>query len=1359
MQPSRPFTFARLFHRLSLGAVLASLLGMMPAVASAQDYAQVTTATAQLFSGASPIATLKKGQLLHVESTKSPWVRVKGTIDGRTQSGWIRESQLRLYSAEQGGVTSSLAGSTRSMLRVTAASTDMKEGKETTGTLKHGEIRKFDKVEGAWYFVVAESGKTRGQGWVPKQAIELVEETNCRPSIAGHVPFSVHEANVFVDWAAEQVTLQIPLPLETVDSSVSMSRPSEFTTDSLVPTLSVADDLVSLTVDSNQLLDYVTPGTRSLWIRESDRSRRRSHRVDLPAPQLKTGVSAASHAAFANGLILTIPVTGLLPGYVVEYATLSEFGTDQDFRPMSRAKGAMPRLARTSKSELGDQLRFGIRAPLAGEGELFLFVRVRNPDGSQSGTLRVRLTANAQPKATEVTPLKLAPVDSSCELPGLELLTVNAAKTKLVNLGLKPKLIETSTWKPLTLDAVPGDWLVLRQGVGAGERVRVGESVLLAVSQQQAWNTASYTSSGTLSQRAATVEVNSRLGFVGLRKTGANPNLASARRNVNLAVAAANDVALASRELLQQASLPLRTDPGVYLYPDKAVDHRRSAALLELTLDALLNLPDWQNLPGPIGRSITRAIRDCEGKIYPDVKSPPDLIALDRLEQVIAGELKIRLPALAETELRRALREFATRYPNSGAADRNGNRCSSDDLALFVVEWLFENGYLNPSVFIRIEETIDGSPLALLDNGANLSANSSSFFKLSDESPLVFPGQVAPQTPSLKIPASPPVAQKPTNKPQGQAGGNPVPAGTAPTATIVEGKPVVTLQVGPDLVRVPQVVNQPMSLVQKRVADRGLKIAGTTNLFATDQVTQVSPQEDTWAKLGSTLDLRVVRPVPDITKRSRREAERELQRHGLMLALPADTTPQDVVLEQTPNSGELIEIGGSVRVKLAVIVPDLVGKLRNSAIQALQEFSLRWRSDSKSFPTDKVIDQFPVPGMLVDRQDEVLLTLYVKTPNLIGLPLSNAQLLITQNDLQTEVGTQLAQANDVVRGQQPNSGSYVPHGSSVLLGPIIGIVPDVRGSSVLDGKNLLEGVAYPVRVVSNALGEDLVTAQLPPPNTEYERGQTVTLDVRVRTPNVVGQPVRDAVTTVANSLGKLQVQMLDDAIDSDVVQAQDPAPNQIVFPRTTISLVPGVVVPNVRGLAPANALQAFQVLGLPAEIVNSSTQESVDRTLIGSVVISDQRPVAGVYRRRDVNGVQLATIEFVLAVRVVPDVIRHGVNVAAAVATIRQAQLTPIVILDGRQVDLSEFQIYATAISLRQPGTDMFRVYPSRQAPLAGTVVPALSPVAIEVTTPAPRFDPEFPNAGVPRQNPGVPLGPMPNGGPGGAPGGGGGFF
>ncbi len=224
----------------------------------------------------------------------------------------------------------------------------------------------------------------------------------------------------------------------------------------------------------------------------------------------------------------------------------------------------------------------------------------------------------------------------------------------------------------------------------------------------------------------------------------------------------------------------------------------------------------------------------------------------------------------------------------------------------------------------------------------------------------------------------------------------------------------------------------------------GLVIMGFLMVVLFDQVVMPS-----YTKHGRGLT------VPDVTKMSMPEARAILERSGLRDSLldqrfNADLPPEYVV-DQSPTPGSIVKPNRTVYLTIntttrpQVTVPDTRNlSLRNAELQ-LRNYGLSVGEISyvSSLFKNSVVEQSIPPGSQVDRGTPIDIVVsdglgqnLVDLPQLIGLPLVEAQLMLRERNLR--IGSVLYQASnryplDYVISMKPDDVDSLQEGSLIDL--------------------------------------------------------------------------------------------------------------------------------------------------------------------------------------------------------------------------------------------------------------------------------------------------------------------------------------
>jgi beta-lactam-binding protein with PASTA domain len=328
--------------------------------------------------------------------------------------------------------------------------------------------------------------------------------------------------------------------------------------------------------------------------------------------------------------------------------------------------------------------------------------------------------------------------------------------------------------------------------------------------------------------------------------------------------------------------------------------------------------------------------------------------------------------------------------------------------------------------------------------------------------------------------------------------------------------------------------------------------------------------------------------VPNVDGLRPAEAHVRLLAAGFRARLRRDTgagEPVDRVFRQDPRAGVRKPIGTDVLyyVPYRATVPDLRGKTRTQAIDALQDASLQALAErvgpAIAGGISEVIWQQHAAGSVIARNSLVRFRFRMKpavvplaaVPNVIGLTREAAAQRIGASGFNAVLRA-IAFGNGATKvvSQSPVAGSLRPRGHTVearfrFVGPQplpFVTVPRVIGQSRDAGRTRLQNLGFVVRSVRSGpavLGASRteIIAQSPLGGTLKARGSTVTvtwrykpaIGVRVRVPNVTGM-------SVGLALSKLRGVGLSVSTTSlgTRVRSQLPAAGSMVLPGSTVKL-------------------------------------------------------------------------------------------------------------------------------------------------------------------------------------------------------------
>ena len=197
--------------------------------------------------------------------------------------------------------------------------------------------------------------------------------------------------------------------------------------------------------------------------------------------------------------------------------------------------------------------------------------------------------------------------------------------------------------------------------------------------------------------------------------------------------------------------------------------------------------------------------------------------------------------------------------------------------------------------------------------------------------------------------------------------------------------------------------------------------------------------------------------VPTVTGMNQVMAENELTNAGLKLGDVTEETSETVkegdVISSDPAAGDLVDQGRSVNLvissgKPAVTVPDLVGKTRTEAEDALRALGLRPKALVKESdePVDQIIETNPGAGESVKAGSRV--TIYYSdgpelVPDVVGMLQEDAIRLITEAGFVPsliEDPTSTEPVGTVVK-QSPSANKPAPAGTEITIRVSTGFGP------------------------------------------------------------------------------------------------------------------------------------------------------------------------------------------------------------------------------------------------------------------------------------------------------------------------------
>jgi eukaryotic-like serine/threonine-protein kinase len=202
-----------------------------------------------------------------------------------------------------------------------------------------------------------------------------------------------------------------------------------------------------------------------------------------------------------------------------------------------------------------------------------------------------------------------------------------------------------------------------------------------------------------------------------------------------------------------------------------------------------------------------------------------------------------------------------------------------------------------------------------------------------------------------------------------------------------------------------------------------------------------------------------------------------------------------------------------------------------------------------------------------------------------------------------------------------------------------------------------------VRGTSDSVAPGQISGESPPGGTKIGKGSTVTLTVstgkpKVTVPNVVGQDITSALTTLAGAGLQPKIHRIFSGEQPDTITAQQPHAGDSVVKGTTVNInvsrgAKPVPVPDVTGQPFANAKSALEGQGWQV------SREDIQSDMPQGVVVAET-PQAGT---PEPKGTKITlSVSKGPATTQVPDV--TGQNQANAEAILSGAGLTPTVVYD-----------------------------------------------------------------------------------------------
>ena len=263
----------------------------------------------------------------------------------------------------------------------------------------------------------------------------------------------------------------------------------------------------------------------------------------------------------------------------------------------------------------------------------------------------------------------------------------------------------------------------------------------------------------------------------------------------------------------------------------------------------------------------------------------------------------------------------------------------------------------------------------------------------------------------------------------------------------------------PEKVDVPGVVGSQLSDARERLDRAGfeeVEVERERSLAPVDRVLSQDPDPGEAAPTNEAVKLIVsggpgkVR-VPSVKNLPQERAIGDLDKAGLKVTAdpqPSDTVKKGFAIGTSPSEGTEVDRGTRVRLFVSsgpeqISVPDVVGLTREAAETRItrEGLDVRVRTEDSSETENEVIAQTPGAGALLDRGDDVTITVatepeQVSVPGVTGLSRGEAARTLRDAGLDPSVSERATDNPDedgVVLQQSPGAGTDIDSGSTVTL--------------------------------------------------------------------------------------------------------------------------------------------------------------------------------------------------------------------------------------------------------------------------------------------------------------------------------------
>ena len=281
-------------------------------------------------------------------------------------------------------------------------------------------------------------------------------------------------------------------------------------------------------------------------------------------------------------------------------------------------------------------------------------------------------------------------------------------------------------------------------------------------------------------------------------------------------------------------------------------------------------------------------------------------------------------------------------------------------------------------------------------------------------------------------------------------------------------------------------------------------------------------------------------PVPDLRNALLNRDDARIGRFKLEATYRPSARPRDWVLEQSPEPGARLRVGGTLTLTLSdgsrVVVPNVVGAAAANAQSRLRELRLIARiQEAPGEPGGRVLAQAPAAGSEVARGSDVTLRVatgaappgttpppekkppdQLAVPNVVGLPYDDALQRLARFKPERSHRAAVEPGGQVI-DQSPAGGTLRPPGAPVtivLSDGSLTIVPDVRAQSVDRAAARVADAGLKLQRIDAVSDQPpgRVLTQAPPAGERVARGSAVRVQVasapsEIELPNVVGMRI------------------------------------------------------------------------------------------------------------------------------------------------------------------------------------------------------------------------------------------------------------